>query len=974
MVVPHLVLSNFLARKARVALTVAAVALSVSLVVAVTTGYHSVEGAVHRFIDQYMGATDAQIVRQNDPRGRVSEAVVEALRKDRAVAKVNGRVEIDTAIDDKAGKRVEGRSPQVFGISVPGDSRVDTLQLEKGRWFKTSDAAEAVLDQALAEEIKADLGSTVTLKGNQDTKLTVVGIVHKPELIAAQVWTIYAPLRTLQKHLGPEWGQPPFYVNRITIELQKGTDPRKWADGFTPALARLDPAARLRLSRDTRAEVDKNLGSIRLLSYLGGTVSMLAATFIVFSALAMGVAERQRTLAMLRAVGAVRSQIGLLVLFEGLILSVIGVAVGVPLGLFWVQILTWKFGDVFTAGVTPDWWGVVFGATGSVLTALAAGALPAWLAARVSPLEAMNPDSTPPPARTPFVAAAVGLLLAAIDPFLIFGPVPWVVNKLGLSHPAETVLNIRFYGHFALGLPGLMTGFFLLGPLFVGVVERVIGPAVARLLGLNPALLRQQLSSGLWRAAGTAAALMVGLAFLVVMQVQGNSALSGWQLPTKFPDIFIVSPPSLASIWTPSGIAFGQEQQIEQVPGIIPGQVMPIAIAFPKLGSGLFAVPQILANPDATIFFGIDPDRAFKMMELEFRDGTQDNAQRLLKDGKDVTLVPGQAPDPADAALDAAGTAVVRTRGVTYDPAAKKWALHGLVADRGDGYEITLPRGETRRLPKAAVESVEDGRFLIVTNEFKELKGLVTGDPFQLERSDGKKANYTICGVVWSPGIDVIVGVFDMGRQFDQRTAASVFGAIKDARRDFAVERVYLFAANLQYGVEREEVLDRVKKQLHNQGLKAGDVRHIKAKIVGAFYRILYLVSSVAFAAMAVASLGVTNTVMAGIRTRRWQFGVLRSIGVTRGQLLRLVLSEAILLGLVACAMGLSAGGLMTLDAHRLGVIVTGYNPAIAVPWGVVGIGTGVVMAIGLLASLWPAISVARSEPLALLQAGRAAA
>ena len=43
-----------------------------------------------------------------------------------------------------------------------------------------------------------------------------------------------------------------------------------------------------------------------MLSYLGGTVSMLAATFIVFSALAMGVSERQRTLAMMRAVGAFR--------------------------------------------------------------------------------------------------------------------------------------------------------------------------------------------------------------------------------------------------------------------------------------------------------------------------------------------------------------------------------------------------------------------------------------------------------------------------------------------------------------------------------------------------------------------------------------------------------------------------------------------------------------------------------------------
>jgi hypothetical protein len=29
--------------------------------------------------------------------------------------------------------------------------------------------------------------------------------------------------------------------------------------------------------------------------------------------------------------------------------------------------------------------------------------------------------------------------------------------------------------------------------------------------------------------------------------------------------------------------------------------------------------------------------------------------------------------------------------------------------------------------------------------------------------------DFTIAAVVWSPGIDVIVSVYDMGRQFDQR-------------------------------------------------------------------------------------------------------------------------------------------------------------------------------------------------------------
>ena len=47
---------------------------------------------------------------------------------------------------------------------------------------------------------------------------------------------------------------------------------------------------------------------------------------------------------------------------------------------------------------------------------------------------------------------------------------------------------------------------------------------------------------------------MVGLAVLIVMEVQGNTALQGWRLPTKFPDIFIVRQPTLASIWKSEGV------------------------------------------------------------------------------------------------------------------------------------------------------------------------------------------------------------------------------------------------------------------------------------------------------------------------------------------------------------------------------------------------------------------------------------
>ena len=114
--------------------------------------------------------------------------------------------------------------------------------------------------------------------------------------------------------------------------------------------------------------MDDNLPGLEVTSYLGGMTSMLAATFIVFSALSMGVSERQRTLAMLRAVGAYRWQVAELVVIEGLVLAVASVVIGVPLGWAWIKGLSLvpQFEAFFSAGVVLSTGGVLLGALGSI--------------------------------------------------------------------------------------------------------------------------------------------------------------------------------------------------------------------------------------------------------------------------------------------------------------------------------------------------------------------------------------------------------------------------------------------------------------------------------------------------------------------------------------------------------------------------------------------------------------------------------
>ncbi|MCC7351819.1 MAG: ABC transporter permease [Phycisphaerales bacterium] len=883
MAIFKLAAANLRTRKIRMVLALAAIIFAVSLVVAVTSGYASLNASAQKFIATYMGVTDAQITRMGAMHGTVPQSISDQLKSDPDVAKVIVRLELDTQLP---GSSVLA---QLIGVRRPEDTQVESLRMVEGHWFETDRGDVAVIDQVAAEKLNVGLGGTFSIPGARE-KLTVkvVGIVHKPSILAAAAQTIYLPLATMQQLALP--GQPP-QVTRILITLKSGRDLNQWAARWREKLEQIDPSLSLRLSRENREQMESNVEVLHILSYLGGAVSILAAGFIVLSTLTMGVAERQRTLAMLRAIGAFKWQIGLLVVSEGLILALIGAVLGTPLGWAWIKLLSIQFDHLFAAGVHIDVLGIVMGAGGVMIAALLGSFLPAWWAMRVDPLAAMSPLAAPAATRRrlPWRSALLGLLFAGIDPLLFHGPLDWLVRQSMVENPERIIRKTQFYGHFFAGVPGIMIGFFLVAPLLVWLAERFIGPLAASLFGIRFALLRQQLTGGIWRAAATCAALMVGLAILVVMQIQSNSLLNAWKLPDRFPDIFIFSI---------AGLNPQQQKELAQVPGIRPEELMPIAIALPELWKTIFSIGGTNAIPNATMFFGVDPDKALKMMELDFRDGNAADAARLLK----------------------------------------------------------------------------QGRHLIVTDEYRQLKGLKVGDTLTLNTPKHGPVDYTICGVVWSPGIDLIVSRFDMGRQFDQRTTAAVFGTLKDARDDFGVTDARLFAANLEYHVEKEQLIENIQKKLGTLGLVVGDVREIKYNIQQNFNRIIRLASTMAFCAMVLAALGVANTLMAGIRTRRWQFGILRSIGVTRWQLLRLVMAEAFLMGLVACGMGVLCGFELTWGARGIGRNLLGFLPPIAIPWDIIGIGAAVVLGVALLASLWPAFSVARAKPLALLQSGRAAA
>ncbi|MFN4241971.1 MAG: FtsX-like permease family protein [Tepidisphaerales bacterium] len=888
----RLALRNMVSRRVRSGLTLAAIAFAVSLVVAVTTGFASLSAVATRMLDRFLGSADAIITAREVTRAAFDASVLDALRDDPRVRRVVPRFETPSPFLTASGEVYVGRNCWVVGLVPELDSGAANLRLLSGRWLGAGED-EVVLNRVAARMARSpestdpdapglDVGDRFVLPGaDGPLELTVVGVVHQPEIAGPNA---YVNLRTLQQWLMP---QGPMKVSRAMVEVRPGTDLLAFEADWATRLKAADPNIKFRLTRTTREQFESNLMGVTLLSALGVSVAMVSAACIVFSTLSMGVAERQRQLAMLRAVGASRRQIGAVVVAEGLTLAALGVAVGVPLGWLWVKLLATVYDQVFTEGVVLSGLGVGYAAAACLGTALLATLMPAWQATRVSPLEAMAPLAEGPRPGWPWRTALAGVACICVAPLNLSGLTGWLGGQL--ADPA-TVRGVQFFGHFTVGVPLIMAGFFLLSPMAIRAVEAAAVPAAASLLRLPRAVLRQQLSGSLWQTAGTACALMVGLSTLVVMQVQGNSGLRAWQLPQRFPDVFILHRGL-------GGLSEAQVAKLAEVPGLRPGELLPVAIASPQFGNNFLAIAGAAMMPDSTLFFGLDPELADKMTELEFRDGNREDAVRRLK----------------------------------------------------------------------------QGRHVLITEEFRQLRGLRVGDTLELRTRTAGVVPFTVAGVVWSPGVDVIVGVFDMGGQFEQRTAYSVFGTLDDARELFGVREISIFAANVIDGVDREQLTRTLQQDVGRMGLQVFDIRQVKAAIERGLGNLLLIASSVAFAALFVASLGVTNTVMASIRSRQWQFGVLRAVGVTRGQLLRMVLAEGLMLSVAASALGLACGAWLTVNSRRMSRLMVGFQPEVVVPWGVLGVGVAAVLTVAVLASLYPAATTARRPVLALLQAGRSA-
>ncbi len=273
--------------------------------------------------------------------------------------------------------------------------------------------------------------------------------------------------------------------------------------------------------------------------------------------------------------------------------------------------------------------------------------------------------------------------------------------------------------------------------------------------------------------------------------------------------------------------------------------------------------------------------------------------------------------------------------------------------------------------PAYAMRRLEEGGAVIVAKEFIIARaGYKIGDTF-IVTNQGERYPFEIVGAVSSPGLDVVGYGFDLGRGYAEMAIGSVFGSRADLKRVFKSDAVHLLQLSYSREIPDIEAARRIREALAKPTALVGSGREIKEEILTLGRRTMRLASIIAVAVMLIGSLGVSNIVLAGIDARRFEFGVLRAVGASRGMLGRLIAAEVIVLVLAACVLGTMLGLQGAFTAMRFYNLFAGIELRLIPQVVPIALGCAMLMALTLLV-ISPLISrVVRSQARELLGATR---
>lgn len=591
-------------RKLRTTLTLFAVIFGVMIIFGFNGILPSLQQALQKNLSTAINQVDLTIT--SETRGAFSAALADTVQEVPGIALVSPSlirpliVPAAQALTDSSGAAITAF--MIHGIAPEQAAEIEAISLADGRFLQTGDENSVLISNNLAQEAGLQVGDTLNLPASTGLMtFKIVGItVGRPPSGSEE---LFMPLTAAQTVFNLS-GQ----IN--TIEAKFSAEEN--ADSTQQAvLQRLGAGYKLG-AVETGSEFATALEAGNFVYNMFGVVAIALGGFIIFITFRTIVVERRRDIGMLRAIGASRKTILVMILTESLLLGIIGTAVGIASGylmaagiLVGMQPILENFIHATVSGPSFAPYVYVVAVSMGIGVTVFAGLVPALLAMRISPLEALRPSLAEVERHSAGRGAIAGIILVVLSFFtLFFG-------------------NVRLA---SLGILLFMCGLALIGPALIYPIARIFGGLLNVIFAREGQIAQGNLTRQPGRAAITASVITIGLALLVaigglIASLQGG--MTGWIDKTLGSD-YLFMPQSLVLGGGNIGAGSQFAQAIQDTPGI----------------TAVTTLRQTTAKIDETDLqiIGIDPMTYPQVAGLIFSAGDEAAAYDMLKNGRNIVV------------------------------------------------------------------------------------------------------------------------------------------------------------------------------------------------------------------------------------------------------------------------------------------------------------------------------------------------
>ena len=485
------------------------IAATLTITDTVQSGFGSLFSDAYRNVSVVV-REQSDVVRQNETfRGRIDERIAGDVAKVPGVAVALPRISGYAYVVSKDGIAPPNVASDTAGAPIAenwiSDTRLNPFTIVEGDPPRL--AGDVVIDRGTAKSARIAVGDTVsvvTKDGAVPGRVSGVvrfGSVDSPGAVPVVLFRTDDAQRLL--------GEPD-RIDAVIVRATPGTSASSLERTIASALPDgVEAVTGAKVTAERESQVAGGLRFVTAFLLIFAVLSLVVGAFIIANTFSMSISQRTRELALLRAVGAARSQIARMVIGEAAVMSVVGAILGLLGGIGLAQLMK---GVLRATGVDlPPAPLVVRGATVAwslgigMLVTVGAAITPAIRAARISPVAAMRDSELEPPPLMRRTILGVAVLAIGV----------WVTRGGALAPSLPQT---------GLGVGLLFVASVLLAPA-IGSLARFLVKPVGHLFGTTSGLAVRNATRNPRRTAATALALSLGSAvacFAVIL----NSSLS----------------------------------------------------------------------------------------------------------------------------------------------------------------------------------------------------------------------------------------------------------------------------------------------------------------------------------------------------------------------------------------------------------------------------------------------------------------